>query len=244
LNLAALYAYWVIVGWIFITGVGLIPLIPEELAVSGLGAWIHQNPDAFLFFSWLICVGAVLGTDLFLYMIGRVGGRKLLKRKIVQRVLKPERVQTFARKFQERGIWFMLTARLIPGWRSAVFITAGVIRYPVGRFVTADAISSVPLVTFFFFGGFYAADWINGIIGKLHELQNFLWFLLFIALVILAVVLYLRWMRQRQQEEAVEEAVEHIKMEQQGTELALPVVPSANGVLKSGAESPIGSQTQ
>jgi len=31
LNLAALYVYWVIIGWIFITGVGLIPFVPEEV---------------------------------------------------------------------------------------------------------------------------------------------------------------------------------------------------------------------
>jgi membrane protein DedA with SNARE-associated domain len=263
-NLAALYVYWVIVGWIFITGIGLIPLIPEELAVSGLGAWIHQNPDAFLFFSWLICVGAVLGTDLFLYMIGRVGGRKLLKRKVVQRVLKPERIQTFARKFQEQGIWFMLTARLIPGWRSAVFITAGVIRYPVGRFVIADGISSIPLVTFFFFGGFYAADWINSVIDKLHELQHFLWLLAFISLVIVSIAFYIRWMRQRQQEEAAEEAEAHDRNEnddeprlppplskEKGSLLVVPPVqPDAssaaptNGVLKPGAERPVRSKVQ
>jgi hypothetical protein len=193
----------------------------------------------------------------------------LLKRKVVQRVLKPERIQTFARKFQEQGIWFMLTARLIPGWRSAVFITAGVIRYPVGRFVLADAISSIPLVTFFFFGGFYAADWINSVIDKLHELQHFLWLLAFISLVIVSVAFYIRWMRQRQQEEAAEEAEEHIKIETGATPPLPPplskevkggllsVPPPAlteepqaaptNGVLKSGAERterPIGSQAQ
>jgi membrane protein DedA with SNARE-associated domain len=245
LNLAALYVYWVIVGWIFVTGIGLIPLIPEELAVSGLGAWVHQNPDAFLLFSWLICLGAVLGTDLFLYMIGRVGGRKLLKKKVVQRFLKPERVQTFARKFQEKGIWFMLTARLIPGWRSAVFITAGVIHYPVGRFVLADAISSVPLVTFFFFGGYYAADWINGLIGQLHQAQNLLLFLAFIGILVLGVVLYLRWMRQREQEEAEEEAQEQENLEGK-SELQLPnlAVPSGQGALTSGTERSVRSQAQ
>jgi membrane protein DedA with SNARE-associated domain len=258
LNLAALYVYWVIIAWIFITGVGLIPFVPEEVAVAGLGAWTHHNPDALLLFSWLICIGAVLGTDLFLFMIGRLGGPKLMNRKWVQRVLKPERVQTFARKFQEKGIWFMLTARLIPGWRTAVFITAGVIHFPVQRFILADAISSVPLVTFFFMGGYFAADWINGIIGNLHQAQHLLLFLLFIVLVIVATVIYIRWMRLREEEEAIEEAQEHLKMEQQtdgepapvgfdahasdGAGRASPQEPSANGSLASGAERPIRSQ--
>ena len=47
MNLAALTVYAIIVGWIFITGIGLPP-IPEEAAVAGLGAWIHHKPDALL----------------------------------------------------------------------------------------------------------------------------------------------------------------------------------------------------
>ncbi|HMO36388.1 MAG TPA: hypothetical protein PKA06_10120, partial [Gemmatales bacterium] len=101
MNLAALYVYLIIVGWIFITGLGLPP-IPEEAAVAGLGAWINHKPDAVLILSWLFCIGAVLGTDLFLYSIGRLGGPRLMSRSWVQKFLKPERIQTFAHKFQER----------------------------------------------------------------------------------------------------------------------------------------------
>lgn len=214
MNLAALYVYSIIVGWIFVTGVGILPLIPEEVAVVSLGVWMHKNPDAFLVVGWLVCVLAVLGTDLFLYAIGRIGGPRLMNRPFVQKFLKPERVQLFAHKFQQRGIWFMLTARLIPGWRSAVFITAGVIQYPVGRFCLADAISAVPLVTFFFFGGYFAADTINEIIANIHRAQNVLLLIAFVGIMVVAVVLYLRWMRAREKEEEAEEAIEHVKMEE------------------------------
>lgn len=196
------------------TGVGILPLIPEEFAVASLGVWMHKNPDAYLLFGWLFCVGAVLGTDLFLYAVGRLGGPRLMSRPFVQKFLKPERVQLFAHKFQERGIWFMLTARLIPGWRSAVFISAGVIQYPVGRFCLADAISAVPLVTFFFFGGYYAADTINAIIANIHGAQKMLLLIGLVGLLIVGVIIYLRWMRAREKEEEAEEAIEHAKMEE------------------------------
>jgi membrane protein DedA with SNARE-associated domain len=255
LNLAALYVYWMIIGWIFITSLGLPP-IPEEVAVAGLGAWVHQNPDAFLLFSWLICLGAVLGTDLFLYSIGRLGGCRLLRNKYVQKFLKPERVQTFSRKFQDRGVWFMLTARLIPGWRTAVFITAGSIHYPVSAFVLADAMSSVPLVTFFFFGGYFAADWIKELNNNLHQAQSLILFIAFLAALVVGIVVYLKWMKKHQAEEEAEEAEEHIKMEQE--ELAVtaqaagaasahsePVRPEAggNGVHASaGANRPVNTK--
>lgn len=250
MNLAALYVYSIIVGWIFITGVGVLPFIPEEVAVAGLGAWVHNNPDALLVISWVCCVAAVLGTDLFLYAIGRLGGPRLMSKPWVQKLLKPERVALFAQKFQERGIWFMLTARLIPGWRSAVFITAGVIQYPIQRFCLADAISSVPLVTFFFFGGYYAADWINAIIGNIHRAQNMLLLIAFVGILIAGVIIYLRWMRAREKEEAEEEAVEHIKMEEAGQlplDPAKPILPIPTitpTLAPSGAESPIGAQSK
>lgn len=248
MNLAALYVYVIIVGWIFVTGVGIFPFIPEEVAVAGLGAWIHNNPDAFLLFSWLFCLGAVLGTDLFLYAIGRIGGPRLMNKPIVQKFLKPERLQLFAHKFQERGIWFMLTARLIPGWRSAVFITAGVIQYPVGRFCVADAISSLPLVTFFFFGGYYAADTINAIIANIHRAQNVLLLLALIGLLIVCVILYLRWLRAKEKEEAAEEAIEHIKMEESQASQNCIVqsdMPPSDGslIVVPRTETSVGSQS-
>lgn len=269
MNLAALYVYWIIVGWIFITGVGIIPFIPEEVAVAGLGIWIHKNPDAILLICWLVCVAAVLGTDLFLYAIGLIGGPVLMNKPWVQKLLKPERVQNFAHKFQERGIWFMLTARLIPGWRSAVFITAGVIKYPIGRFCLADAISAVPLVTFFFFGGYYAADTINAIIANIKQAQNVLLLLAFFGLLIVGAILYLRWMRAQEKKEAAEEAIEHIKMEEaqaqekkEATEEAIEHIKVEAGHLQevadavvlektppvvvpteSGAQTPVGPQS-
>lgn len=247
MNLAALYVYSIIVGWIFVTGVGILPLIPEEFAVASLGVWMHKNPDAILVVGWLVCVGAVLGTDLFLYAIGRFGGPRLMNRPFVQKFLKPERVQLFAHKFQERGIWFMLTARLIPGWRSAVFITAGVIQYPVGKFCLADAISAVPLVTFFFFGGYYAADTINIIIANIHGAQQVLFVIGLVGLLIVGVILYLRWMRAKEKEEAAEEAIEHIKMEEahasQSNPESSPPIYNNQTLTASGAEASIGPQS-
>lgn len=270
MNLAALYVYATIVGWIFITGIGFPP-IPEEAAVAGLGVWIHTKPDALLVISWLFVLGAVLGTDLFLYSIGRLGGPQLMSRGWVQKLLKPERVQTFSHKFQEKGIWFMVTARLIPGWRSAVFITAGVIKYPVERFLFADAVSSIPLVSFFFFAGYFAADWINAIIVNIHRAQNMLLLIAFIGLIIVGIILYLRWMRAKEKQEAVEEAIEHQKMEAAG-ELPVdkehplvihppesevtpvtsetertedkPVVIHPTEPVISGTKSPVGTQSQ
>jgi len=166
-----------------------------------------------------------------------------MSKPFVQKLFKPERVQLFANKFQDRGIWFMLTARVIPGWRSAVFITAGVIQYPVGRFCLADAISSVPLVTFFFFGGYYAADTINAIIANIHRAQNMLLLLALVGLLIVAVILYIRWMRAREKEEAAEEAVEHEKMEEALAAKSVTPVLESQSLAVTGAEAPISPQS-
>ncbi|HQR05232.1 MAG TPA: DedA family protein [Gemmatales bacterium] len=248
MNLAALYVYAGIVSWIFVTGVGIVPFVPEEFAVVTLGVLTHKYPDAILIVAWLICVAAVLGTDLFLYAVGRIGGPRLMNRPFVQKFLKPERVQLFAHKFQQRGIWFMLTARLIPGWRSAVFITAGVIQYPIGRFCVADAISAVPLVTFFFFGGYFAADTIMEIIANIHRAQNVLLLIAFVGFLVVAVVLYLRWMRAREKEEEAEEAIEHVKMEEaqaHNTETGpVPGLMAIPPLAASGTEASVGPQSQ
>jgi membrane protein DedA with SNARE-associated domain len=107
---------------------------------------------------WLllpICFLGVVLSDGLLYGLGRFFGPKLLERKMIQRIIPPDKRERIERNFHQYGIKILLFARLLPGIRAGIFITAGVMRLPYKSFLLADAIYAIPGVSLLFFLSFW-----------------------------------------------------------------------------------------
>jgi membrane protein DedA with SNARE-associated domain len=106
-----------------------------------------------------VCIVGVVIGDGFLYAIGRVWGRRLLKHPWVQRKLvPPDKRERIEKNFHDRGIMILLTARLTPGIRTPIFLMAGVLRVPLARFVLADALYAIPGVGILFALSYWLTD--------------------------------------------------------------------------------------
>jgi membrane protein DedA with SNARE-associated domain len=119
--------------------------IPEELPTIGAGIWVATNPGLGPA-RWLIlpvCYLGVLVSDVILYGIGRFWGPKLLRHRYVERWLSPETRQRTEQNFRNYGLKILLFIRWLPGIRSPMFITAGIMRLPLVLFVLADGIAAV-----------------------------------------------------------------------------------------------------
>jgi membrane protein DedA with SNARE-associated domain len=141
---------------IIATGVGF-PM-PEELPIVVAGGRASRD----LVDWWLmlpVCIAGVVIGDGCLYAIGRFWGRHLLEYKWVKtRILPPERLRSIEQNFQQHGIKILLFARLTPGVRAPIFLTAGLTRLSLGSFVVADAIYAVPGVSLLFALGYFFTD--------------------------------------------------------------------------------------
>jgi membrane protein DedA with SNARE-associated domain len=119
--------------------------IPEELPTIGAGIWVATNPGLGPA-RWLIlpvCFMGVLVSDVLLYGIGRFWGRKLLTHRYVERWLSPETLERTEQNFRKYGLKILLFIRWLPGIRSPMFITAGIMRLPLVLFILADGIAAV-----------------------------------------------------------------------------------------------------
>ena len=106
-----------------------------------------------------VCILGVITCDAFLYGIGRWQGPPLLEKPWVQRyVVKPEKRARIERNFQKYGIRMLLGVRLLPGIRAPVFIVAGVVRLPLYRFLLADGIYAMPVVSVLFGLAYWFTD--------------------------------------------------------------------------------------
>ncbi len=133
---------------ILLTGVGF-PM-PEELPVVVGGALVGTEHAIWWVMLPTCIVGVIIG-DSFLYFIGRFWGARLLESPFMRKhVLTPERLVKITNNFHEYGIRILLFARLTPGIRAPIFLTAGITRLPLARFIFADGIYAIPGVSILF----------------------------------------------------------------------------------------------
>jgi membrane protein YqaA with SNARE-associated domain len=81
----------------------------------------------------------------------------------------PEKRAEIEKNFADRGIMVLLGARLLPGIRTPIFIIAGSLRVPVGRFLLADLIYAIPLVSLLFWVSYLLTDQVLVIFNKINE---------------------------------------------------------------------------
>ncbi len=186
------YAFAATLGGLIAAGVG-VP-IPEELPIIGAGIWVSQNEE-YGWPRWLIlpvCIVGVVTSDGLLYGMGRYFGARILENRWVKRLLPPDKRDRIQGNFQKYGIWTLLFARFLPAIRSPIFITAGIMRLSVAKFLLADGIYAIPGVSALFFLSWWFGDQfrvvVEGAESKVQRLRPLI-ILLFIA-VLVGVALY------------------------------------------------------
>jgi len=180
-------------GLLVIAGIGLPP--PEELPTVGAGIWVASNPELGPA-RWLIlpvCFAGVLISDVMLYSIGRFWGPRLLEYRWVKRIVPPEKREKIERNFHERGVKLLLLVRWMPGIRSPMFVTAGIMRLPVIRFVIADGIAAFIGHSLLFFLAWWFGESLRQLVLRFEAGVEHYFRPLLILLLISAVASYLVW---------------------------------------------------
>jgi membrane protein DedA with SNARE-associated domain len=158
---AALTIYLGVFAALVAAGVGF-PM-PEEIPIVTAGALAgHASQDPASSLHWWIllplCILGVVISDGLLYLAGRTFGMGLLRFPLVARILPRERVQRVQRNFRKYGVLILLFARVLPGIRSPIFLTAGIMRLSWRRFLLADGIYAIPGVSLLFFLAYWFTD--------------------------------------------------------------------------------------
>jgi membrane protein DedA with SNARE-associated domain len=134
--------------WTFVLGVGTGVCVPEELLIVGAGIWAAQEEVVaeYGLFRFLMLPAAVVGVlvaDCFLYFIGRRFGTRLLKYRWTASLLPMKKRQRIERNFKKYGVSILLFGRLLPAVRAPLFLTAGMMRVSMKRFLMADGLGAV-----------------------------------------------------------------------------------------------------
>ena len=166
-------AYASVFGALLASGFGA-PL-PEEVPIAGAGILVGRVWDDPGNMHWYImlpvCILGVVIGDCALYYIGRRWGGWLVKRKWVQkRILPPGKRAKIEKNFHDYGIGILLIARLLPGIRTPVFMTAGLIKLRFRTFLLADGLYALPGVNIIFWSAFWFTD---SVLKLLHNFEAY-----------------------------------------------------------------------
>jgi membrane protein DedA with SNARE-associated domain len=138
----------------------ILPVLPSETAIIALGVATAGSTDPRI--ALLVAcaaAGAFLGDNLA-YLIGR-RFRPWVERRFFSTVKGAQRRAWAERSLGRFGTQVIIVCRFIPGGRTAVTVTCGLIGYPRRRFVPATAAAAVIWALYAF--------WIGRLGGKAFE---------------------------------------------------------------------------
>jgi membrane protein DedA with SNARE-associated domain len=159
-------------------GLGL-PL-PEDVVLLAAGWLVWRGDAAFVSFAPL-ALAAIVAGDVLLYWIGRLA----VRHPRVARLLLRPRVRRLRDAFVAHDVRLLLLARVAVGARAAFFLSAGMARIPLWRFVVVDALGGAVMVTFWMKLGAHLG-------GRLDELRPLLHALTVVVVSAIVVLLLFR----------------------------------------------------
>ncbi len=194
------YTYLGVIVFLILTGCGL-PL-PEEVAIIFAGVQTSRGELNPLLAFACCMIGALIG-DLCMYGIGRYFGRGLLRRGAwFSRLLTPETELRAEQMIRKHGLKVFLAARFLVGVRAPMYVTAGILRVPLARFLFMDGISATIVVGLVFGLSWHYGKHVEAIMKWIHESQVAL--TIVVALLVLAGLAYF-WLHRRATHKKVEE---------------------------------------
>jgi membrane protein DedA with SNARE-associated domain len=172
LDTSDLYIYSGVFAALVAAGIGF-PM-PEEVPIVTAGALAghaSQNPDSSIRW-WILlplCILGVVISDGLLYLVGRTFGLRVLAFPFMARILPRDRLERIQGNFQKHGVLILLFARILPGIRSPIFLTAGIMKLSWKRFLLADGVYAVPGVSLLFCLAFWFTDQFRDLVTKAEE---------------------------------------------------------------------------
>lgn len=113
----------------------IIPLVPSETSVITAGVLAGSGDLILPLVIVSAALGAILG-DNVAYAIGRLAGKWVQRRFFSGD--RRERLEWAERNLEERGGYLIVVGRFIPGGRTAVTLTAGMLKMRWRRFIAFD----------------------------------------------------------------------------------------------------------
>jgi membrane-associated protein len=168
----------------------IFPLVPSETSVILAGV-LASTGDLVLFAVILVAAGGAVLGDNTAYWIGRLAGERLVNRFFSGE--RRKRIDWAERQIAERGGYFIVVGRFIPGGRTAVTLACGFLEMRWRRFIAFDVAAGLMWASYAALLGYFG--------GRAFEEQPWKGFIVafVVALAITGAIELYRWMKKRRE---------------------------------------------
>ncbi|MBS1959462.1 MAG: DedA family protein [Bdellovibrionales bacterium] len=158
-------------------GCGMGVPIPEDITLFAAGlASYYGICDVWTMIG--VALAGVLIGDSFIFWLGRKFGRRLMNKRPFRYFLDETKIEAIKKRLHNHGGKLLFSARFMPGLRSTIFFSSGMLHFPYRKLLMYDggaALISVPAIVFsvFYFGDILekVIHWIKkvegGIVGAI-----------------------------------------------------------------------------
>jgi len=150
-------AYGVIVVFVLIYFESFGAPVPGETGVITAGLLAAHGELQIIPLFVAVLAGSILG-DSTGYLIGRFGGRALVRRFGPYIKLTPERLAAIEEKFRARGAPLVAIARFLPLMRQLNGVIAGTMRMPWPTFLAANSVGAVLWTSVWTLGPYFFSE--------------------------------------------------------------------------------------
>jgi membrane protein DedA with SNARE-associated domain len=171
----------------------MIEVIPSEIVLAYGGFLVSSGNISF----WGAVVFGVIGgviAQLFVYWIGRYGGRPVLERYGKYIFIHKKHIDAAEAWFNKYGSGVIFTARFIPVVRHAISIPAGISKMNIWRFTLLTTLATIPWsILFVYLGSVLGEKWedIN------QEAKPYVTPILLVALALLIVYFVIKMVKSK-----------------------------------------------
>jgi membrane protein DedA with SNARE-associated domain len=134
----------------------------------------------------------VMAGDAFLYVVGRVYGRRAFNLPLIRLIMTPRRIALAERRLTRNSKFICFTARFLPGLRSPIFLMAGIIGVRPLVFYGLDGLAALISVPLWVIIGYFVGQNIDVALKVIERVQ-----LSLLGAVIALIVAYVGWKRYR-----------------------------------------------
>lgn len=145
-------AYSVILGVLFACGLGLP--VPEDITLIAAGILAALGKISLTGAIIAGLVGVLVG-DAFMFFIGRFYGYRVFKLPLFRRFFTEERIRMAKARVTANSQFICFTARFLPGLRSPIFLTSGILGVRPIVFFALDGIAALISVPVWVYVGWY-----------------------------------------------------------------------------------------
>ena len=179
-NLSGVAAYSVILGVLIICGLG-VP-IPEDITLITAGILAALGKIS-LTGAILISLFGVLIGDSILFFLGRHMGKNVFQLPILKTLMPQHRIKQAEQKVLANSKFVCFVARFLPGLRTPIFLTSGVMGVKPAIFIGLDGLAALISVPIWVYIGWWIGEKWDENLKLIKQIQIYLFIMVGILVV-------------------------------------------------------------